>query len=90
MEYAARLGKLKLGEEDVAKVTPDRAYGVAVHPSATSVIAAVGDRDGNLGVWNADAPEGSPNDGVMTFTPHTKVVNVLSFNPHNPALLYST
>ena len=51
-EYAARLGKLRIGETEVAKVVPDRIYSVAVLPSASSVVAAVGDRSGNLGIWN--------------------------------------
>jgi len=36
----------------VAKVTSDRAYSVALLPSASAVVVAVGDKSGNLGLWN--------------------------------------
>lgn len=41
--------KLTITAEGVAKVTPDRAYGVTVHPSTSKLITAIGDRDGNVG-----------------------------------------
>lgn len=89
--YAARLGKLSINETKVAKVTTDRAYGLAVMPSASSVVAAVGDKSGNLGIWNYSHQHMYPDtDGVTQFTPHTATVNVVSFCPVNPSKVYST
>lgn len=51
-KYRRRFEKLRIKEENVAKVTSDRAYGVAVMPSASHVVAVVGDKSGNLGIWN--------------------------------------
>ena len=89
-EYAARLGKLRIGETEVAKVVPDRIYSVAVLPSASSVVAAVGDRSGNLGIWNYSNQDSLEENGVLAFNPHTATINALAFDPTNPAKLFST
>ena len=51
-KYRRRFEKLRIKDENVAKVTSDRAYGVAVMPSTSHVVAVVGDKSGNLGIWN--------------------------------------
>ena len=89
-EYAARLGKLRIGETEVAKVVPDRIYSVAVLPSASSVVAAVGDRSGNLGIWNYSNQDSLEENGVLAFNPHTATINALAFDPTTPAKLFST
>ena len=41
-------------EEWVAKVTPDRIYSVAAHPGSSKLIAAAGDKQGYVGLWDVD------------------------------------
>ena len=88
--YAQRIGKLRIGEEEVAKVVPDRIYSVAVLPSASSIVAAVGDRSGNLGIWNYSDQSKLADNGVLAFNPHTATINVLEFDPTSPSRLFST
>jgi hypothetical protein len=50
--YGERLGQLTISDEKVAKVTSDRAYSVAIMPVRGTTVVAVGDKVGNLGLWN--------------------------------------
>ena len=84
------LSKISIGETGVAKVVPERIYAVAVHPSASSLLVAAGDKVGNLGLWNVDGAAGTETDGVATWQPHTRTVNALQFAPQDPAKLYSS
>ena len=74
----------------MAKVVPDRIYSVAVLPSSSSVVAAVGDRSGNLGIWNYSNQDSLDQNGVLAFSPHTATINALAFDPTNPSKLFST
>lgn len=78
LDYAGRMAKLSLGEEGVAKVTPDRVYSIAAHPSSSNLIVAVGDKCGNLGLWNVDQQDGETS-GVINFHPHTACINFMKF-----------
>ncbi|XP_071795385.1 WD repeat-containing protein 76-like isoform X1 [Asterias amurensis] len=78
---------LKLAPEHLAKVTKDRIFSVAVHPSETKVIACAGDKWGRIGVWDVDSHDG--DDGVYLFEPHSRPVSCLKFAPSNPSKLYS-
>ena len=76
-------------EELVAKVTPDRIYSVAPHPSRNHLIVAAGDKNGYLGLWNVNGSSGnsSSNDGVHLFRPHTRPVNTLHWTNAGNGLL---
>lgn len=39
----------------VKKITPDRVYSLAVHPTTEKDLVFVGDRKGWMGIWNASA-----------------------------------
>ena len=41
-------------DERVAKVTPERIYSLAIHPSVDRLIVGVGDKSGNVGLWSVD------------------------------------
>merc|ERR1712028_190880 len=47
-------------KEWVAKVTPDRIYSVAAHPSESKLICCAGDKRGYVGLWDVDG--GSSNN----------------------------
>lgn len=72
----------------VAKVTPDRIYSVAPHPSKNNLIVAAGDKNGYLGLWNVNGS--SSNDGVHLFRPHTRPVNTLHWTNAGNGLISSS
>lgn len=51
-EYINKMNALTISENNVAKVCSDRAYSITVLPSSNSIVAVVGDKAGNLGIWN--------------------------------------
>jgi hypothetical protein len=42
-------------DEWVTKVTPERIYSVALHPSTSKLIACAGDKMGHVGIWDVTA-----------------------------------
>ena len=57
---------LRMGLEDernVAKVTRERIYGIAMHPSPSRVLVGAGDKAGNLGLWSVDDVAKEEDDG---------------------------
>jgi hypothetical protein len=84
-------------ESNVAKVTPDRIYSVACHPSTNHLIVCAGDKQGYLGIWNVDqynhstmASKKGTTDGVHLFKPHVRPVSTLAWNPSGSKLLSSS
>jgi WD40 repeat protein len=77
-------------ENYVAKVTPDRIYSVAFHPSSSVLIACAGDKQGYLGLWNVDKPSDTnltdDYNGVHLFKIHTSPISTLQWNPLGSAL----
>jgi len=61
-------------EEWVAKVTPDRIYSVAAHPSEDKLIACAGDKGGHIGLWDVDAPSSDSHNGVHLFRVHSRPI----------------
>eukprot|EP00339_Tiarina_fusa_P022968 CAMPEP_0117018582 /NCGR_PEP_ID=MMETSP0472-20121206/14354_1 /TAXON_ID=693140 ORGANISM="Tiarina fusus, Strain LIS" /NCGR_SAMPLE_ID=MMETSP0472 /ASSEMBLY_ACC=CAM_ASM_000603 /LENGTH=350 /DNA_ID=CAMNT_0004723279 /DNA_START=150 /DNA_END=1198 /DNA_ORIENTATION=+ len=63
-------------QEWVAKVTPDRIYSVAAHPSETKLIACAGDKQGYVGLWDVDGAQldSDNNNGVHLFHVHSRPV----------------
>jgi WD40 repeat protein len=80
------LAKLRVGATGVAKVCPERIYSTVVHPTADSLVVTCGDKWGNLGVWRV-GHEGE--EAVALYRPHTSVINMLQYHPHDHAKLYS-
>lgn len=73
-------------EEWVAKVTPDRIYYVATHPSESKLVCCAGDKQGYVGLWDVDAvsPEDSNNNhGVSLFRPHSRPISCLEWLNHD-------
>jgi len=55
LDYAARLAKLSMVEDDCAKLTSRRATALVIHPSERTLVVVSGDVDGNLGVWQVSS-----------------------------------
>lgn len=71
----------KLQVETVAKVTRDRIYSIATHPSSDQLVIAAGDKQGNIGIWNVDGFASNDQDDshVYEFKYHSGAVNYLQF-----------
>jgi len=80
---------LSVTEELVAKVVPERIFSLALHPSPTALVCAVGDKRGGVGLWDILATS-SPGHGVHLYHPHTAPVNTLSWDQANTNNLVST
>mmetsp|Transcript_18201 Transcript_18201/g.37432 ORF Transcript_18201/g.37432 Transcript_18201/m.37432 type:complete len:644 (+) Transcript_18201:117-2048(+) len=54
-EIAGKVEALSIDKEEwVCKVTPDRIYSVATHPSHSKLICCAGDKQGYIGLWDVD------------------------------------
>ncbi|XP_026565048.1 WD repeat-containing protein 76 [Pseudonaja textilis] len=84
--YKARLRRMVLREEHVAKVVASRICSVAVHPSESRTLVAAGDKWGQIGLWDLDS---GLENGAYVFLPHSQAVSCLHFSPVNPAHLLS-
>ncbi|XP_069480288.1 WD repeat-containing protein 76-like [Ambystoma mexicanum] len=78
---------MTLGEDQVAKVTMDWIFSVAIHPSQSRALVAAGDKRGQVGLWNLD--DRSSDGGVYVFEPHSHRVGCLHFSPAHAAHLLS-
>ena len=65
------LSKMRITPERVTKVTKERVYSVAVHPSRDKVLVCVGDRGGRLGLWDVVS--------IRQTNKHSYIVHVLFF-----------
>jgi len=83
LAYAHRLSELCLAEKGVSKVTKERIYSVAIHPSESSIMCAAGDKRGNLGLWKIGG-------GVAGFHPHGNVIAGLLFDVRDSNRLYTS
>lgn len=72
-------------ERNVAKVTPDRIYSVAAHPSPEQLVVCAGDKQGYVGIWNVE--DTSEGDGVHLFRVHNRPVSCLAWTPSGRSLL---
>ena len=84
----AKIQNLSVDDPDyVAKVTPDRIYSVATHPSNSHLVVCAGDKQGYCGFWNlgnlndtsATTTSDNSNDGVHLFRFHTRPINALEW-----------
>jgi WD40 repeat protein len=66
-------------------VVESRIYSVEFHPSPNVLLAAAGDKMGNVGLWKIDALN-DENDGVSLFRPHKSVVSHLEWTPEGDKL----
>jgi len=77
-DYVDELAKLKLEENYVAKVVPNRIYSIEFYPQSSKEkpIIAAGDKDGNVGIWKVAHND---DEDLIQIRPHVSTVNVLKF-----------
>jgi WD40 repeat protein len=88
INFRRELSKLTLSPERIAKVVPQRIFSMAIHPTGNELLLAVGDKWGNLGLWNVLSDIGS--ESVQVFQPHVGPVNCTSFCTYNATKIYTT
>ena len=63
-------------EEWVCKVTPDRIYSVATHPSESKLICCAGDKQGYVGFWDVDGPNSNNSSGTSSSKDNAGIVSL--------------
>ncbi|KAJ5779582.1 hypothetical protein N7457_007302 [Penicillium paradoxum] len=80
------------------KVTPERVYSMAFHPSETKPLIFAGDKMGHLGMLDAsqekpglgeDHDDDDPDPVLTTLKPHTRTISAMMVNPSKPTHLYT-
>lgn len=93
--FLAQINTMAVDDEGcVAKVCPERIYGIAAHPSTNQLVVSAGDKQGFVGIWNVDSrekeetPTGSSNstDGVHLFRFHNGAACSLQWTRSGEAL----
>ncbi|XP_013784880.1 WD repeat-containing protein 76-like [Limulus polyphemus] len=87
-KYVKKFSKMKINSDQVAKVTPDRIFSVAIHPTTTKTLVIAGSKWGHIGFWDLKSQTG--NDGVFLFEPHCRPVNCIKVSGDNHEKLYSS
>jgi WD40 repeat protein len=88
-DFERQIETIRLDDEAaVAKVTPDRIYAMACHPTPHAVLACAGDKQGYVGLWNVDQTNtDNSSDGVHLFRPHSRPVSHLEWNRSGSSLV---
>lgn len=84
-----QLQALQVDDADtcVAKVVPDRIYGIAAHPAVDKLIVCAGDKAGYVGIWNVDNHmDDAESDGVHLFRFHRGAASCLEWTPSGNGL----
>ncbi|KAJ6189534.1 hypothetical protein N7519_004442 [Penicillium mononematosum] len=82
------------------KITPERVYSMAFHPSESKPLIFAGDKLGHLGMLDAsqekplageddDDDDDDPDPVLTTLKPHTRTISAMMVNPSKPTHLYT-
>lgn len=74
-------------ERSVAKVVPDRIYGIAAHPRTDSLLVSAGDKSGYVGFWNVKEETDVSSSDVHLFRFHKGACCSLEWTRDGSALL---
>jgi len=88
-QFFQNLKNWTITADKVAKVTPNRIFSVAVHPSEHKILASAGGKWGGLGLWDMNDKDSKEN-GVYLFNPHGRPINWQSWDEYNSQNLITT
>ncbi|KAJ5567524.1 hypothetical protein N7535_006830 [Penicillium sp. DV-2018c] len=83
------------------KITPERVYSMAFHPSESKPLIFAGDKLGHLGMCDAsqekptndnddeEEEDDDPDPVLTTLKPHTRTISAMMINPSKPTHLYT-
>ena len=95
-DLQSNIDSLSVDDETyVAKVVPDRIFGLACHPSPDTLVVCAGDKKGHLGIWNVDQYAANDSskcttDGVHLFKTNGGAISSLAWNASGTSLLSSS
>lgn len=81
--FVKDLNQLRLGEEGVSKVVPERIFSLAIHPAHDRTLVMAGDKWGKLGFWDVVRDKSDDTDGIVVYHPHSRPINDLRVSPYN-------
>ncbi|KAK2802590.1 hypothetical protein FQN51_004383 [Onygenales sp. PD_10] len=88
-------------EPNRIKITPERVYSMAFHPTEAKPLIFAGDKLGNLGIFDASQPppgevktEGDDEDEdpdpiITTIKPHSRTISAMFLHHSTPSKLYT-
>ncbi|XP_064110753.1 WD repeat-containing protein 76-like isoform X2 [Macrobrachium nipponense] len=79
---------MKIDENHVAKVTPQRTFSIQLHPSEHKTLLLIGAKWGELGVWDVERKDST--DGAYYFNIHSRPINCLTVQKSKPEHVYTT
>lgn len=104
-EKMSGLGIWEAWEPNRIKITPERIYSAAFHPTEEKPIVFMGDKLGHLGIVDAsqepevsgvknededeDEEEGYPDPVITQIKPHTRTISSMHTHPSNPGTLFT-
>ncbi|KAF4446159.1 hypothetical protein F53441_10135 [Fusarium austroafricanum] len=102
-ELRERIGDLKLYEHwapNEIKITPQRVYALGLHPTVSKPLVFAGDKEGNMGIFDASqtAPEVNdededasvPDPVISAFKTHSRTITSFVFSPDEPNSVYTS
>ncbi|KAF5025146.1 hypothetical protein F66182_2786 [Fusarium sp. NRRL 66182] len=100
-ELRLRMGNLKLYEHwapNDIKITPQRVYALGFHPIETKPLVFAGDKEGNMGVFDAsqtspevdDEDEAVPDPVISAFKTHSRTITSFVFSQHESNAVFTS
>lgn len=104
-ELRSQFGSMSLfsrWEPNRIKITPERIFSMAMHPSTTKKLGLAGDKLGYVGMWDIEGmrvkveddadevPEEEEEPLIHQFKIHTRTITSFSFHPNDSSKLYSS
>ncbi|XP_059635356.1 uncharacterized protein LOC132277514 [Cornus florida] len=83
------LESLELEEESIARVVPGRIFSVRFFPSADMKMVVVGNKFGDVGLWNVDSSE-EDGDGIYLYSPHSGPVSGIAIQPFSLSKMFTS
>jgi WD40 repeat protein len=85
--FETKFTKMKLNEDDVVKMTPNRITAVALSSSVDNVIAVAGDKIGYMTLWNTS--KSVDENRIYRYKPHISNIMKFSFTDDDEYKLFS-
>ncbi|KAK9696484.1 hypothetical protein K7432_012439 [Basidiobolus ranarum] len=76
-------------QEATIKVTPERIYSTAFHPSKEKILVCAGDKFGTLGIWDVNSEDSNEESVVHHYKAHPSTISTVMYSPLNNHRLYS-
>ena len=99
MDAQCRFKSLQSAFSIGIKITPERIYSMAFHPTPEKPFIFAGDKLGNLGIFDAsqtppvtaaeDEDDDDPDPSITSFHTHTRTISAINFSPTSPSHLYT-